>query len=198
MGSKIGTGLFPVTEKVGQGTSFGQVPSGQYDYALGSVVEGAKGKCYMLVEADLSSGDFDARGKTFKFMDRSLYTVRPCSAVTDDVAGVGVYRDPEVEGAATATASGISSLDDEDYFWIQVAGRAEVIQGDDVTTDPGAVNATNMYATPGDDADTGKVEGTATWDDQCFARFVEVADDSPIAADTDNCVLVVDLDIRGR
>lgn len=116
---------------------------------------------YMLVEANLSAGNFDARGKLFKWQDRTAFQVRPCSATTDVVAGIAPYRDPMNPAAGTSGAIGISSLDTTDYFWICVeADMVEVIHGDDGTN---TFDATNKYLTPDNDADLGKIAGTTTF-----------------------------------
>lgn len=192
--SKIGTLPFKVTEVMPEA----DVGTAYYDHLLGQTYELDNGKVFKLVQAGTNT-NFDARGKMFKFDSRSAHTVVPCSAITDDVAGVAVYRDPMVSGATALTSAvGLSSLDTGDYFFLQVKGVAEVIQGDDVSGDPGAVNATQMYVTPGDDGDTGKVEGRATWviasTAKIVGRFVAVVSG---VADTDNTILKIFLDADG-
>lgn len=141
---------------------------------------------YQLVEADLASGNFDARGKAFKWGTRATYRVVPGNANTDKVAGIGPYRDPLMPQLGTAGAVGISSLDDEDYFWLCVEGdRVEVIHGDYFATDP--LDGTKFFMVIDDDADLGKIAGTATFTSgSTVARYV-----SGTAAD--NAVMVVAL-----
>lgn len=191
---RIGTLPFAINEVMPEAT----LGTGALDHLLGSVYEADDGKVFQLVQAS-SMTNFDARGKMLKFVSRSAFTVTPCAAITDDVAGVVPYRNPLIPGAAALTSMvGLSSVDTDDYLLVQIRGRVEVIQGDDVSGDPGAANATQMFVTPGDDADTGKIEGRATWvipsTAKIVARFVAVYSG---AADTDNSVYTVDLDRDG-
>ena len=188
---------FSLVEARTQGTAgvgFG-VGSGALDAQLGLKVEvyttvgGVMTKqTYMLVEANLAAGDFDARGKVFKWQDRAAFQVRPGNANADKVAGIGPYRDPLNPGAGTAGAVGISSLDSTDYFWICVAGdRVEVIHGDYFATDP-LEGTTKFFMVVDDDADLGKIAGTATFvSGSTVGRYV-----SGTAAD--NAVMVVKLE----
>lgn len=141
---------------------------------------------YMLVEADLSSGNYDARGKLFKWGTRATYRVVPANASTDKIAGIGPYRDPLAPQLGTAGAAGISSLDDEDYFWLCIqANRVEVIHGDDGSNT--LEGTTRFFMTPDNDADLGKVAGTATFlQGSTVGRYI-----SGTAAD--DAVLVVNL-----
>lgn len=117
---------------------------------------------YMLVEADLAADNFDARGRLFKWGTRSTYKVVPANASTDKIAGIGPYRDPFSPGLGTAGAAGINSLDDTDYFWLCVQGqRVEVIHGDEGTNT--LEGTTRFFLNPDDDADLGKIAGTATF-----------------------------------
>lgn len=168
------------------------VGSGAYAHLLGSLaiiqttVDGYRcEQTYMLVEADLAADNFDARGKLFKWGTRSTYKVVPCSANADKIAGIGPYRDPRSPALGTAGASGISSLDDTDYFWICVKSqRVEVIHSDYFATDP-LEAVTKFFMVADDDADLGKVAGTATFTSgSTVGRYV-----SGTAAD--NAVMVV-------
>lgn len=142
---------------------------------------------YQLVEADLAAGNFDARGRAFKWGTRSTYRVTPGNANADKVAGIAPYRDPLSPQLGTAGAVGISSLDDEDYFWLCVEGdRVEVMHGDYFATDP-LEGTTKFFMVIDDDADLGKIAGTATFvSGSTVARYV-----SGTAAD--NAIMVVAL-----
>lgn len=146
---------------------------------------------YMLVEADLAANNFDARGRLFKWGTRSTYRVVPCSANADKIAGIAPYRDPLAPHLGTAGAAGISSLDDEDYFWICIeASRVEVMHGDYFATDP-LEPTTKFYMVPDDDADLGKIAGTATYTQgSTVGRYI-----SGTAAD--NAIMVVNLFASG-
>lgn len=142
---------------------------------------------YMLVEASLAADNFDARGKAFKWQDRAAFQVRPGNANGDKFAGIGPYRDPLNWSAGTAGAVGISSLDSTDYFWICVeADRVEVIHSDYFATDP-LEGTTKFFMVIDDDADLGKIAGTAT--------FVEGSTPGRYVSGTaaDNAVMVVKL-----
>lgn len=162
---------FPLTEVRTQGTAGvgNGVGSAGLDAQLGQRVEiytSISGvptrQVYMLVEASLAADNFDARGKMFKWQDRTVFQVRPCSATTDVVAGIAPYRDPMNPAAGTAGAIGISSLDSTDYFWICVsADLIEVIHGDDGSNT--LEGTTRFFLTPDNDADLGKIAGTATF-----------------------------------
>jgi hypothetical protein len=146
------------------------VGSGAYDSLLGTraivtTVVGGESveQTYMLVEADLAADNFDARGKLFKWGTRADFKVVPCSANADKIAGIAPYRHPQYPADGTAGAAGISSLDDEDYFWICVgADRVEVIHSDFFATDP-LEGTTKFFMVADDDADLGKVAGTASF-----------------------------------
>ena len=188
---------FSLVEVRTQGTAgvgFG-VGSGALDKQLGlkvecyTMVDGVMTKqTYMLVEADLGADNFDARGKCFKWQSRAAFTVRPGNANADKVAGIAPYRDPLNPGAGTAGAVGISSLDSTDYFWICVAAdRVEVIHSDYFATDP-LEGTTKFFMVVDDDADLGKIAGTATYvSGSTVGRYV-----SGTAAD--NAVMVVKLE----
>lgn len=170
------------------------VGSGAYDALLGSlaVVQTTVGgelveQTFMLVEADLAADNFDARGKIFKWGTRADYKVTPGSANANIVAGIAPYRHPFYPALGTAGASGISSLDDEDYFWLCVKSqRVEVIHSDYFATDP-LEGTTKFFMVVDDDADLGKVAGTATFvSGSTVGRYV-----SGTAAD--NALMVVTL-----
>lgn len=170
------------------------IGSGKLDSSLGQKVEvytTVDGfytrQVYMLVEADLAADNFDARGKLFKWGTRAAYKVTPCSANADKIAGIAPYRHPNQPALGTAGAAGISSLDDEDYFWICIeADRIEVIHSDYFATDP-LEGTTKFFMVADDDADLGKVAGTATFTSgSTVGRYV-----SGTAAD--NAVMVVSL-----
>lgn len=170
------------------------IGSGKLDSSLGQKVEvytTVDGfytrQVYMLVEADLAADNFDARGKLFKWGTRAAYKVTPCSANADKIAGIAPYRHPNQPALGTAGAAGISSLDDEDYFWICIeADRIEVIHSDYFATDP-LEGTTKFFMVADDDADLGKVAGTATFaSGSTVGRYV-----SGTAAD--NAVMVVSL-----
>lgn len=145
------------------------VGSGAYASLLGTrvavqtTVDGYRvHQTYILVEADLATDNFDARGKLFKWGTRASYKVVPANAATDKIAGIGPYRDPLSPQDGTAGAAGISSLDDTDYFWLCDSGqRVEVIHGDEATNT--LEGTTRFFLNPDDDADLGKIAGTATF-----------------------------------
>lgn len=170
------------------------IGSGKLDSSLGQKVEvytTVDGfytrQVYMLVEADLAADNFDARGKLFKWGTRAAYKVVPANANADKIAGIAPYRHPNQPALGTAGAAGISSLDDEDYFWICIeADRIEVIHSDYFATDP-LEGTTKFFMVADDDADLGKVAGTATFTSgSTVGRYV-----SGTAAD--NAVMVVSL-----
>ena len=170
------------------------VGSGAYDKHLGSTavvettIDGERVEMtFMLVEADLAADNFDARGRIFKWGTRADYKVVPGNANADKVAGIAPYRHPFYPQDGTAGAAGISSLDDEDYFWICVQSqRVEVIHSDYFATDP-LEGTTKVFMVVDDDADLGKVAGTATFvSGSTVGRYV-----SGTAAD--NAVMVVSL-----
>lgn len=162
---------FPVNEVRTQGTAGvgNGVGAAGLDAQLGQRVEiysNISGvptrQVYMLVEANLGADNFDARGKLFKWQDRTVFQVRPCSAATDVVAGIAPYRDPMNPAAGTAGAIGLSSLDSTDYFWVCVAADlVEVIHGDDGSNT--LEGTTRFFMVPDNDADLGKIAGTATF-----------------------------------
>lgn len=187
---------FSLVEVRTQGTAgvgFG-VGSGALDAQLGLKVEcyttvGSimTKQTYMLVEASLAADNFDARGRLFKWQDRAAFQVRPANAAADKIAGIAPYRDPLNWNAGTAGAVGISSLDSTDYFWICVeAERVEVMHSDEATNT--LEGTTRFFLVADDDADLGKIAGTATFvSGSTVGRYV-----SGTAAD--NAIMVVKLE----
>lgn len=188
---------FSLVEARTQGTAgvgFG-VGDGALDKQLGlkvkcyTLVDGVMTEqTYMLVELSLASGTFDCRGKAFKWQDRAAFQVRPGNANADKFAGIGPYRDPLNPGAGTSGAANISALATGAYMWICVqADRVEVIHSDYFATDP-LEGATKFFMVIDDDADLGKIAGTATFTmGSTPGRYV-----SGTAAD--NAVMVVKLE----
>lgn len=197
----VSIATFPVAEVRTQGTAgIGQgVGSGGLDAQLGTVVTIPQdvtvgsltfrtNNKYMLVEANLAADDFDARGRLFKWQDRAAFQVRPANANADKIAGIGPYVNPMNPAAGTAGAAGLSSLDTTNYFWLCVEGEyVQVMHSDYFATDP-LEGTTKFFMVADDDADLGKVAGTATFvSGSTVGRYV-----SGTAAD--NAIMIVALD----
>lgn len=129
---------------------------------------------YRLVQLDNTSG-FACAKKALKWVSRTLFTVAPCTAITDKVAGIG----PSTMNVATTP--------DTDYLLIHVGqgDRVTVTHGDDATN---TIVAARLLAIPDDDADKGKARGVSALHPgiQPFGRYI-----SGTAAD--NADIVVEL-----
>jgi len=122
---------------------------------LGMEIHMPDGKKFRLVRFNGAAGLTSVAGRAFMYSSAvaatNLYDVTPVTGTASRCCGV----------APTAvTGFDISSqvdLTDNDLFWVQFDGRAEVVQGDDGNT----ITAGNFVG-PSADADTGKVDTTTT------------------------------------
>lgn len=116
------------------------------DHLLGQRFMDTDGKVFMLVKTGASCAA--VRKRVFKWTSRSAYTVELATALTDQIAGVGV-SDHQDTGTL---ASGY-------YLLLQRGGRATVTHGNEATN---VAASGKPYLIASDDADTGKLEGVAT------------------------------------
>lgn len=135
---------FEVTEFIDVSVDTGM--AGGFDHLLGSRYETEDGREFVLVKVGATCAG--AKGKAFKWSDRSAYTVQLGTAETDICAGaLDILHD------ATALAAG-------DYILLQRKGRCSLTHGDDHSSN--GLAAAKPYALISGDTDTGKIEGVAT------------------------------------
>lgn len=157
---------FKIGERLGSGALSYATIQGQ----LGSEAETENGKVWRLYQLNEAAGNAAPGSKVFQVVSSALYTVKTGVTIGTTSAHriVGVAHPDQVD------------LTQGDLFWLQVAGRCEVISSNDGDT----IDAGDYLRVSGD-TDLGKVR-TAVSADTTYLADVTclIAVDSPAAVDS--------------